>query len=159
MVLHPEHLIPENQTLTVYGPGRKNPKHYVVAQDRHLRESLDLTSPSLPPFRPDQGRRSELDRVNIFLVLLNAEMKFQRYFEMAPPSARLGALPDDVLLLMRRTIELVRLLYWEPIQVSTSNRPLKRRANQHRSVRRRLSYYISGSSQETEISLETPDPS
>ncbi|KAH9988099.1 hypothetical protein BJV74DRAFT_840036 [Russula compacta] len=51
-------------------------------------------------------------RPNVYLVVLNAELKFRRYLDMLnarPPST---PLPDDILSLMHRTNELVHLLYW-----------------------------------------------
>lgn len=42
---------------------------------------------------------------------MNAEHRFRHYFDFVPPSA---PLPDDVLSLMNRSIELVDLIYWEP---------------------------------------------
>jgi hypothetical protein len=58
--------------------------------------------------------------VNIFLVALNAEIKFRRYFKMIQQDPPTTALPDDVLALMRRVVELVDLLYWVPVPTKGS---------------------------------------
>lgn len=49
--------------------------------------------------------------LNIFLVILNADIKFRRYFQMVG----MAPLPNDVLALMKSTMELVDLLYWMPV--------------------------------------------
>jgi hypothetical protein len=53
--------------------------------------------------------------VNIFLITLNTEIKFQHYFKMIQQDPPMTARPDDVLVLMRRVVELVDLLYWMPV--------------------------------------------
>ncbi len=111
VALHPEHYLPGSSTLTICDPDPTvyNSKQYVVAEDRRLRESRNPSSPRLPPFRHDFNSR-EIDlQLNVFLVVINAEIKFRRYFRMPAPST---PLPADVLDLMRRTMELVELLYW-----------------------------------------------
>jgi hypothetical protein len=52
--------------------------------------------------------------VNIFLVILNAEMRFQHYFKSIRDHQPLIPLPSDILNLMHRTVELVELIYWKP---------------------------------------------
>lgn len=59
--------------------------------------------------------RHESDNVNIFLVAINAEIKFRRYFKMIENHPPPTPLPDDVITLMHRVIELVQLLYWTPV--------------------------------------------
>jgi len=82
-----------------------------VSQDRRLRESVDPASDPLPPFRHTHNR-DEAMALNIFLVAINAQIKFRRYFRIIPePHA--NPLPDDVHVLMRRVDELVELLYWK----------------------------------------------
>jgi hypothetical protein len=49
--------------------------------------------------------------LNPFLVVLNAEIKFRQYLRL--PQAQ-ALLPADVMDLIRKTIELVDLIYWEP---------------------------------------------
>ena len=52
-----------------------------------------------------------MDCLNIFLAIMNAEIKFRCYFEMVQPTT---PLPPDVIILMHRTMNLVDLLYWQP---------------------------------------------
>jgi hypothetical protein len=100
--------------MTIYDPDQGSHKQYVVAPDRTLRESEDLNSPRLPTFR-HTSRRRPFARLNVFLVILNAEIKFRRYFEMIRSSPPPTPLPADVLDVMRSTIILVDLIYWRPI--------------------------------------------
>jgi hypothetical protein len=87
-------------------------KHYVAATDRYLRESPDPSSPRLPAFHHVSENRVPVHRLNVFLVVINADIKFRRYFEMDPPTK---PLPADIINLMRRTMHLVDLLYWKPV--------------------------------------------
>jgi hypothetical protein len=105
--------------------GTSNPTLYVSAGDR-LRESPgEPDSPLLPTFHHSPGSRRELDRLNIFLVILNAEIKFHRYLSMVDQDPSPTPLPADVINLMRRTLELVHLLYWKPVVKKGSKRELK----------------------------------
>lgn len=114
VALHPEHFLPDKTILTIYNRATAGYTNYVAANDRHIRQSANTNSPRLPPFR-----HITMDRTapNIFLVILNAEIKFKRYFEMLGP---VNPLPADVLTLMRRTIHLVDLLYWQPVPAEGS---------------------------------------
>lgn len=109
MALHPEHLLPAGNVLTIYdhASGRKT---YVAAPDRTLRESpgTDDTFPRVPSFSLNSNRRVEWS-LNPFLVVLNAEIKFRRYLRMSQ-----APLPADVMELIRKTIKLVDLIYWQP---------------------------------------------
>ncbi len=89
---------------------------YVVARDRVLRESIEPSSPRFPPFRHHDQSRGGFDRLNVFLVALNANIKFRRYFEEIQHDPPMTPLPDDVLGVMRHTITLIDLLYWRPVQ-------------------------------------------
>ena len=112
MALHPEHFLPLGNMLTVYDAGTATYKHYVAASDRYLRESPHPSSPRLPAFHHvSEDREPTYHRLNVFLVIINAEIKFRRYFAMAQPTT---PLPADVINLMYRTIHLVDLLYWQP---------------------------------------------
>jgi hypothetical protein len=53
--------------------------------------------------------------MNVFLVVLNAGIKFERYFKMIQLHPPAIPLPDDVLTLMKRTMQLVDLIYWVPV--------------------------------------------
>jgi hypothetical protein len=112
--LHPEHFLPHGAILPIYDPATRTWKNYVAPCDRRLRESVEPDSACLPPFRRDLQNRHQTDRVNIFLVAINAEIKFRRYFKMIKQDPPTTPLPDDVLALMRRVIELIELIYWEP---------------------------------------------
>jgi hypothetical protein len=113
VALHPEHFLPNGAVLTVYGPEPGTRKDYVPAADRRLRESHDPASPALPPFRHNSAyRRRRGHRINPLLVILNAEIRFRRYLRMVEDDPPEVPLPDDVLNLMRRTMEFVDLLYW-----------------------------------------------
>ncbi|RDB28945.1 hypothetical protein Hypma_016031 [Hypsizygus marmoreus] len=120
VALHPHHFLPLGSPLTVYDPTSGTLKNYFAAEDHCLRESPEVHSPRLPPFR-HAGRSDELISANVFFIVLNADIKFRRYFRMIqqdPPLA--GPLPDDVLALMRRTMYLVDLLYWRPVPTKGS---------------------------------------
>ncbi|KAF9512295.1 hypothetical protein BS47DRAFT_1372848 [Hydnum rufescens UP504] len=119
VALHPEHFLPNGSLLTVYDPATATPKHYVPACDRCLRESCDPRSAPFPPFHHSMTRPCAF-RSNVFLIILNAEIKFHRYFKMIEEHPPPTPLPDDVLDLMHRTIELVNLLYWVPVPVEGS---------------------------------------
>ena len=106
--------------LLVYDPATGTPKTYVAARDRVLRESPEPSSPPLPPFRHIGEKRNQFDNLNVFLVALNAEIKFRRYFEMVRHDPPTVPLPDHVLNLMHRTMELIHLVYWDPVPTEGS---------------------------------------
>ncbi|EDR06424.1 uncharacterized protein LACBIDRAFT_300062 [Laccaria bicolor S238N-H82] len=54
------------------------------------------------------------------LVALNADIKFRCYFKMIQQNPPTTTLPDDVLELMGRVVELVDLLYWVPVPTKVS---------------------------------------
>lgn len=114
VVLHPEHFLPNGCPLTVYDHATEEYKNYVAAEDRCLRETIDPSSHLFPPFYHTAQDREMLSKLNVYLVALNAEIKLGRYFEMVDATPPTTPLPDHVLSLMRRTIELVDLLYWVP---------------------------------------------
>ncbi|KAH9961705.1 hypothetical protein BGW80DRAFT_1357980 [Lactifluus volemus] len=86
VALHPEHFLP-NSPLVVYDPVTQGHKLYVVAQDRCLRESTDPNSNPFPPFHHRAKARGRDLHPNVFLVALNAEIKFRRYLKMVRASA------------------------------------------------------------------------
>ncbi|KAF8809017.1 hypothetical protein BYT27DRAFT_7284830 [Phlegmacium glaucopus] len=112
VALHPEHFLPLGNMLTVYNPSTAIYKHYVVATDRYLRESPHPSSPHLPAFHHVSEDREPALCLNVFLVIINAEIKFHRYFNMVQPTL---PLPAEVINLMHCTIKLVNLLYWQPV--------------------------------------------
>jgi len=118
VVLHPEHLLPKGSSLTFYTRvnDQLHGKAYVVGHDRTLRESpgtTDSDSPRLPAFTFDAIRATL--PLNVFLVVLNAEIKFRRYRRMGTTPK----LPEDVEELMDETIKLVELIYWKPEKKSS----------------------------------------
>ncbi|KAF8801382.1 hypothetical protein BYT27DRAFT_7115088, partial [Phlegmacium glaucopus] len=140
--LHPEHFLPRGAVLPIYDPATRIYKNYVSSRDRRLRESIEPDSARLPPFRHVFQNRGETCDVNIFLVAINAEIKFRRYFKMIQQHPPTTALPDDVLALMRRVVELVDLLYWIPVPMEGSKghailaeRALLKRKNPERAGR------------------------
>jgi hypothetical protein len=110
VALHLEHLLPGGTFLTVFDL-EGNHRDYFAAQDRYLCESQDPNSPRMPPFHHSLSTRNANMRLNVFLVALNAEIKFQHYFRMVAPST---PLPQGVIKIMQKTIELVDCLYWAP---------------------------------------------
>src|ERR1700722_195153 len=99
--------------LLVYNPVTRTHKTYVVARDRVSRELSEPNSASLPPFHHIEEDRDQLDHLNVFLVALNAEIRSRRHFEMIDPPTT--PLPDHLLNLMCRTMEIIRLVYWVPV--------------------------------------------
>lgn len=116
VALHPEHFLPNGSPLTVYDRATREYKNYVAARDRCLRETADPGSHRLPPFYHDTELREDdgYGHLNVYLVTLNAEIKFRRYLEMVNARPPATPLPDHILSLMDRTIELVNLIYWRP---------------------------------------------
>ena len=107
--------------LPICDPTTKICKVYVVARDRVLRESSEQSSPRFPPFHHvTESRNDDFDHLNVFLVALNAEIKFRRYFAMTQLNPPTVPLPDDVLSIMSRTMELMELLYWRPVPTKGS---------------------------------------
>ncbi|KAF8899777.1 hypothetical protein CPB84DRAFT_1680960 [Gymnopilus junonius] len=151
VALHPEHFLPCGAILPIFDPMTGTHKYYVPSRDRRLRESINPNSTPLPPFR--HVFRHELLNVNIFLVAINAEIKFRRYFKMIAYHPPPTPLPNDVLTLMHRVIELVRLLYWTP---DLQGHPEGTRGNSVRTGRPTRTQHIEVSSgEESESSNES----
>jgi len=129
VALHPEHFLPNGFPLTVYDHETGTYKNYVAARDRCLRETVDPSSHRLPPFRHRAVSREGSSKPNVFLVALNAEIRFRRYLKMVEATPPPTPLPDHVLSLIDRTIELVRLIYWQatPTKGSKGERVLAQR--------------------------------
>jgi len=117
--LHPEHFLPRGAILPIYSITTGTWKTYVASRDRRLRESVESDSDRLPPFRHFHNRNEGME-LNVFLVTLNAEIKIRRYFKIIPQDTHVTALPDDVLALMHCVLELVNLLYWDPVPTKGS---------------------------------------
>lgn len=83
-----------------------------------LREApATADSPRYPPFR-FAGNRERGGKLNPYLVILAAEIKFRRY-RAAPNAPRLDA---EYEALITKTIELANLLYSEPITGANAQR-------------------------------------
>ena len=59
-------------------------------------------------------------RLNVFLVILNAEIRFHRYLHIISQTPPTTPLPANVLDLIHLTVELVDLLYWKPVPTKGS---------------------------------------
>ena len=106
--------------LPVFHSTASPPTIYVTAEDRCLRESFSSNAPSLPAFHDVTERSGTMERLNVFLVILNAEIKFSRYLHTINQNPPQMPLPPDVLNLMHLTVELVDLLYWHPVPTQGS---------------------------------------
>ncbi len=115
VAIHPEHFLPCGSVLPIFHSESSTPTLYVSARDRRLRKSPLSDSPSLPTFCHVAERSVTVERINVFLVILNAEIKFHRYLHMISRNPPTIPLPADVLNLMHLTVELVPLLYWNPV--------------------------------------------
>ncbi|KAF8806814.1 hypothetical protein BYT27DRAFT_7338816 [Phlegmacium glaucopus] len=115
VALRAEHMLPDGKVLVAYSRdanGLVSHKTYVPGPDHTLRESPgNLTDPRFPPFSFGYHRHTAAN-LNPFLVILNAEIKFRRYLRQQRPPPL--PLPADVMTLIHLTIELVKLIYWDP---------------------------------------------
>ncbi len=93
---------------------------YVVAQDRVLCESIEPSSPCFPPFHHIAESHHAFHHLNVFLVALNADIKFQHYFESNQHNPPMTLLPKSVVNVMNHTIKLIKLLYWRPVPTKGS---------------------------------------
>jgi hypothetical protein len=105
VAIHPEHFLPCGSVLPVFHSATSAPTTYVSARDRCLRESSEPNSPRLPTLcNVTKGRIVDPHHLNVFLVILNAEIKFHRYLHMIRQNPPATPLPDDVLALMHLTV-------------------------------------------------------
>jgi hypothetical protein len=94
------------------------PKLYQVDSNGVLREApLTTDTPRYPSFR-FSGTRERGDRLNPYLVILAAEIKFRRY-RASPNAPRLDA---EYEALIAKTIDVANLLYWEPLTGANAQR-------------------------------------
>ena len=119
VVLHPEHFLP-NGDLSFYDG--TSTKHYSIGHDRALREAPGDSDncPRLPPFSFDAPREKG-KRLNPFLVILNAEIRFRRFRKMG-----LAPLCQHYEELIDLTIQLVQLIYHQPLVEAIFERLYKR---------------------------------
>ena len=120
VAIHPEHFLPHGSMLSVLHSESSTPTIYVSARDQHLCKSLSSDSSSLPAFHHIAKRSNSYKNLNVFLVILNAEIKFHWYLHIIDQKPPTTPLPADVLNLIHLTIELVHLLYWNPVPTKGS---------------------------------------
>ena len=113
VVLHPWQFLPDNLSIVRRRLGDVPPKNisYIITNDGHLRATDDpanITAPEFP-IEPQQTDRVEEDRLNIWLLLINASSKFKVY------QARHGLddLAEEIREVVELTIEIVELLLLE----------------------------------------------
>ena len=128
VAMHPDHFLPCGNVLPVFHSTSSTPTTYLSTSDQCLHESSDPKSPCLPPFHhaPESHGKNHGMHVNVFLITLNAEIKFHQYLHMISQNPPTTPLPDDAIALMCLTIELVDLLYWRPLPKDPQKRPPKR---------------------------------
>ncbi|KAF9483394.1 hypothetical protein BDN70DRAFT_873902 [Pholiota conissans] len=118
VVLQPKYFLPNKEYLMRRNDLEDSPKHYQMDSNGVLREApLTADSPRYPPFC-SAGNRERGHRLNPYLVVLAAEIKFQRYRECS----HLPQLDAEYEALMAKTTEVVNLLFWEPLSGNTSLR-------------------------------------
>ena len=76
VAMHPEHFLPYANVLPIFHSATSTPTLYVSARDRHIRESPEPDSPHLPAFHHACESCRKFEHLNVFLVVLNAEIKF-----------------------------------------------------------------------------------
>jgi len=112
VVLQPYHFLPDESTLPFYfrrADGKAVGANYYKMVNRVLREyPWNDTSPIFPAFH---STRSQVGHtVNPYLAILAAEIKFRRYLAANGPP-----LPPVYDSLMRKTITVAELLYFQPV--------------------------------------------
>ena len=115
VALRPKHLLPNGKVLVTYSRNEdlSRPMFLGSRDDHTLRESPgNLSCPRFPLFSFD-FHRPNYANLNPFLVILNAEVKFRRYFRQQEPPPL--PLPADSMTLIQLTAELVKLIYCDPI--------------------------------------------
>jgi hypothetical protein len=106
--LHPYQICPRGWPLLrrdQFGTCRS----YLVCEDRLFRETNspeDVTATPFPTFE-HQTERIQKEKLNIWFVMLNAEIKFRRFIKNYGESA----LHPDLLSVVKETIEIVQLVY------------------------------------------------
>jgi hypothetical protein len=101
-------MLPPGSRLSIYDAATNTINDYVPASDGHIRKTANATSDRLPSIVPPSRENPIISGVNVFLVALNAEIKFRRFQLLAGTFN----LPADNILLVDRTKFLIDLLYW-----------------------------------------------
>jgi hypothetical protein len=111
----------------------------------------------LPAFYHTSENRRKRHHLNVFLVALNADIKFRRYLKKIRHDPPVTPLPDDVLGLMRLTKDLVDEIYWDakprggtPGEVIIAESLAQKRKNQERAARGDPAKSVESSSEEIE---------
>jgi hypothetical protein len=120
VVLHPDQLLPYGSTLL-----RRNSDDsytpYKASNDKLLRQvdpasilSSDRPNPTAQPFPPfhHDTERIPAEALNVYFVLLNAEIKFQRFAK----NIGLDKLHPDMRAIAEQTISIVDLMYSQPVR-------------------------------------------
>jgi len=111
VVLQPDHFLPDGSILLFYEwqDGKVSGLMACKIVEKVLRRyPWTIDSPKSPAFR---AIRSNLGQnINPYLVILAAEIKFRRYIAATGPS-----LPPVYDYLMRKTLEVAELLYFQPV--------------------------------------------
>ena len=120
MVLHPDQLLPNGSTLLWRGSDDSYTP-YKASSDKLLRQvdaasilssrPPDLTALPFPPFHHATECAAH-QALNVYLVLLNSEIKFQRFAR----NIGLDKLHPDMRDIVEQTICIVDLMYSEPVR-------------------------------------------
>ena len=108
VVMNPRDFLQNGIGLLFYEGDVKSGRVYVAAPDGVLRAGRQNTDPRLPAFAGPKAR-APADRLNPFLVVINAEMAFRR-FRKHPHS-----LCDGYTELIDLTMSLIKKIYFEPL--------------------------------------------
>ena len=115
VTLLPERFLPFPVSLGRYDFATGSRTSYIPSPDRRLRKLPGHDT--CPPFPPFSGPSREPGaRLNPFLVVLNADIVMRQYRHRGiqrPPEQ--APLPEDVEKLIKKTREVVELIYWTPI--------------------------------------------
>ena len=111
MVLSPKFFLPNKCRLRTY-PQEARSKEYAIADDGVLREvPAQNDSSEFLPFAFDTPRQFDELGLNPLLVILNADIKFRQYRRHAGA----GMLHPNYEVLVKKTLELADLLYFQPV--------------------------------------------
>lgn len=114
VVLHPYQFLPDDLSITrrrLADPVTNI--SYIITNDERLRATDDPSHVTAPefPIEQQQTRRTTDQCLNVWLLLLNAASKF-RFFQKR---YGMDVLPPDILEVVNLTLEIVDLLYAQPI--------------------------------------------
>lgn len=86
---------------------------YIVTNEGRLRQTNDPTNTTAAefPIAPHATTRTVEEGINVWLLLINADSKFQFFDQMYG----IHLLPEDIQEVIRLTMDIVELMYREPI--------------------------------------------